>query len=69
MVKDNLMFYITLVNGKYGYGKSSWDALVDAVGERKADKIAAQIKHISEITGTIYAINGVVIGAMEKYYA
>ncbi len=61
------MYRIGLVNGKYGYGHTSWDALIDAVGsERKADIIASQISRISESTGEIIAKNGVTIGYQEK---
>ena len=59
------VYRIALQNGATGYGITAWDALVNAVGEKKADKIAARIKHISQITGVIYALNGVIIGHQE----
>lgn len=58
-------YRVGLVNGKYGYGDSSWDALVNAVGERKADKIASQIRRVTS-NGTILAYNGVIIGQLDK---
>lgn len=68
MYYDNQKYRIGLVNGKVGYGSDAWQALVAAVGEKKADIIAAHINHISQTTGTIYAKNGVVIGVQEKRY-
>jgi hypothetical protein len=60
-------YRVCLVNGKYGYGDTAWKALLDACkNERKADLIAAHIKHISSITGIIYALNGVEIGKQER---
>lgn len=60
-------YRIGLVNGKCGYGKTAWDALVNAVGEKKADIIAANIKHIGH-NGIIYAKNDVIIGTQERRY-
>lgn len=68
MFYDNERYRIGLANGKVGYGSDAWQVLVAAVGEKKADIIAAHIKHISQETGTIYAKNGVVIGVQEKRY-
>lgn len=63
------MYRIGLANGRYGYGHTSWDALIDAAGsERKADIIASQISRISENTGEIFAKNGVTIGFQEKVF-
>ncbi len=57
-------FRVGLKNGQYGYGSDSWQALKNAIGEKKAHIIAAQIGYISSAR-EIVAKNGVTIGFIE----
>ena len=57
-------YRIALKNGKYGYGKSVYEAVVKAVGQKKADLITDQIPLSFTMNGygkTVYAKNGVEI--------
>lgn len=57
-------YRVSLVNGKTGYGKSTWEALVQAVGIAKANIISDYYSNMSPV-GTWYAKNGVVIATCE----
>lgn len=57
-------FRVALVNGKVGYGFSTWEALVNAVGEVKAELISNNYMDCSPAK-TWYAKNGVVIATCE----
>ncbi len=57
-------FRVSLVNGKTGYGFSTWEALVNAVGERKANLISDKYSESSPI-GRWFAKNGVFMAVVE----
>ena len=57
-------YKVSLVNGKYGYGFSTWEALVNAVGITKANLISEFYSNSSPV-GTWYAKNGVAIATCE----
>ena len=57
-------YRVSLVNGKTGYGNSTWEALVNAVGKEKASLISDYYSNNSPV-GTWYAKNGVVIATCE----
>ena len=58
-------FRVGLKNGSFGYGGDSWQALKNAIGEKKANLIASQIGYISS-AHEIVAKNGVTIGFIER---
>ncbi len=61
------MFRIGLVNGKYGWGNTAYEALVNAIGQKKADILSDFVRIDSYQRGyEIYAKNGVLIGIVEK---
>ena len=57
-------FRVALINGKTGYGYSTWEALVNAVGTTKAHLISNQYSNNSP-AGSWYAKNGVLIAIVE----
>ena len=61
-------YRIALKNGKWGYGKTAYEAVVKAVGTKKADLISDQIPTHFRLNGyskTVYAKNGNEIGYLE----
>lgn len=61
-------YRIALKNGKFGYGKSAWEALVNAVGLKKAELISNQVPVHFTLNGyskRIFAKNGNEIGFLE----
>jgi len=62
-------YRVALVNGKYGYGKTAYLALIDAVGTRKADLICDNLADNQRMSGkrvTFWAKNGAEIGMIEQ---
>lgn len=63
-------YYIELVNGKRGYGYSSYAALVEAVGENKANIICENLadsgNHLHGRVYKLYAKNGNLVATVEK---
>lgn len=62
-------YFVRLVNGKSGFGGTSYIALKQAVGETKADIICDFIKpsfHAHGSSYSLYAKNGVKICDIER---
>lgn len=62
-------YRVALVNGKYGYGQTTYLALVNAVGTRKANLICDNLADNQLMSGkrfTFWAKNGAEIGIIEK---
>ena len=66
----NYKFRVEMVNGKFGYGQSSYLALVDAVGESKAniicDFLTTDNYHLYGREWSFYAKNGNKIMKIER---
>ncbi len=63
------LYYIEMVKGRRGYGHSSYEALVDAVGEDKANIICDNLaisNHLQGRTYNLYAKNGSLVATVEK---
>lgn len=61
-------YRVALMNGRFGYGASTWEALVNAVGETKAALISDQYANYSPC-GRWYARNGVLMATVEIRHA
>lgn len=57
-------FRVALMNGKYGYGRSTWEALVNAVGLTKANLIEKCLCWNNPM-GRWYAKNGNLVATVE----